>query len=88
MCYIYELIMRNHLSLILLLLTLRISKFTYEYVYIDLTSTYNLSVQQFLRLLSQPFLWSSVTNLYTTKSNCTEATVDIFFLHNTSFVRK
>lgn len=32
------------------LLTLRISnKFTYEYVYIDLTSTYNLSIQRFLR---------------------------------------
>lgn len=88
MCYIYELIMRNHLSLILLLLTLRISKFTYEYVYIDLTSTYNLSVQQFLRLLSQPFLWSSVTNLYTTKSNCTEATVDILFFTQNKFCQE
>lgn len=44
----------------LLLLTLRISKFTYEYVYMYLTSTYNLSTQQFLRFLSQPFLWNSV----------------------------
>lgn len=60
----------------LLLLTLRILKFTYEYVYMYLTSTYNLSIQQFLRFLSQQS--QTVQRLLLT----------FYFLHRTSFVRK
>lgn len=86
MCYIYELIMRNHLSLILLLLTLRRSKFTYEYIYVYLTITYN----KFINSTISPIFVTTISLEFSHEfvHNCTEATVGILFFTQNKFCQE